>query len=203
MDSRYIIEGIGYLGSILVVVSMLMTSVKKLRIVNTTGSIIFTAYALIIHSYPTAFMNICLILINIYQLVRLGRKEENFMLIKGRTDNGAIPYLVDYYYDDIRKYFPDAKKEDISKCDTAFLVTYDTTPAGMLLGNVSDEGTMDIWIDYATPAYRDCSVGYFLYDHLPDEGINKIVFSGRSEGHVEYMLKMGFKKTDGGYVKEL
>ena len=39
MDSKIIVEGIGYLGSLLVVGSMLMTSVKKLRIVNTTEAV--------------------------------------------------------------------------------------------------------------------------------------------------------------------
>ena len=203
MDSRIIIEGIGYLGSVLVVVSMLMTSVKKLRIVNTTGSIIFTAYALIIHSYPTAFMNLCLIMINIYQLTKLGRKEQNFKLLRAHTDAGIIPYIFDYYIYDIKEYFPYVRAEGLPKCDTAFLVTYETTPAGMLIGNMIDDQTMDIWLDYATPAFRDSSVGTFLYRYLPVEGIRKIVFSGKAVGHEDYMLKMGFVKTEEGYVKEL
>ncbi|MCR4884486.1 MAG: hypothetical protein K6A68_12995 [Clostridiales bacterium] len=41
MNTQTIIELVGYLGSALVVVSMLMTSVVKLRIVNTIGSFIF------------------------------------------------------------------------------------------------------------------------------------------------------------------
>ncbi len=65
-----IIELIGYLGSILVVISMLMTSVIKIRILNCIGSGIFTVYALIIHSYPTAIMNFCLVSINIYYLMK-------------------------------------------------------------------------------------------------------------------------------------
>ena len=45
-----IVELVGYIGSLLVVVSMLMTSVIKLRFINLTGSFIFTIYALIIKS---------------------------------------------------------------------------------------------------------------------------------------------------------
>ena len=45
-----LLELIGYLGSLLVIVSMLMTSVVKLRGINTIGSVIFCAYALAIHS---------------------------------------------------------------------------------------------------------------------------------------------------------
>lgn len=203
MNSSMIIEGIGYLGSILVVVSMLMTSVKKLRIVNTTGSLIFTVYALIIHSYPTAFMNLCLIIINIYQLAKLGRKEQSFSLIKGRSDIGAAPFIIKYYLDDIKKFFPDIKPEDLSKHDTVYIVAYETNPAGVLVGDMTDKDTLDIWLDYATPVYRDSSVGTFLYKHLPGEGIRRLTISGKTSGHEEYMLKMGFVKTDTGYIKEL
>ena len=51
MTKEMIIEAVGYLGSFLVLVSFLMTSVVKLRIVNTIGSLIFMIYALIIKSY--------------------------------------------------------------------------------------------------------------------------------------------------------
>lgn len=46
------IEMIGYLGSALAVVTMLMPPVIRLRVLNTTGSGIFAAYALMIHSCP-------------------------------------------------------------------------------------------------------------------------------------------------------
>ena len=64
MDTATWIEIIGYAGSALVLVSFLMSSVVKLRIVNTIGSLIFAVYALIIKSYPTAILNICLVCIN-------------------------------------------------------------------------------------------------------------------------------------------
>lgn len=202
-DTKILIEAFGYLGSFLVVISMLMTSVKKLRIVNTIGSVIFMIYAFIIRSYPTALMNFCLVAINIYQLYKLGRKEDHFRLISGHTDIGAVPYLFNYYEDDIRKYFPDADREAVSGCDTAYLVTYDATPAGILIGNLTGEDTVDMLVDYATPAYRDSSVGHFLYKHLPDYGVKRVVFSGKSQGHAEYMKKMGFTKGERGYFKEL
>lgn len=71
MNTAIMIELVGYLGSLLVVVSMLMTSVIRLRIVNSIGAGIFTIYALIIQSYPTALMNFCLVVINIYHLTRM------------------------------------------------------------------------------------------------------------------------------------
>lgn len=78
MDIHMIVELVGYLGSILVVVSVLMISMVKLRIVNSIGASIFTVYALIIRSYPTALMNFSLVVINLYYLTRM--KKEGKLL---------------------------------------------------------------------------------------------------------------------------
>ncbi len=76
MDTKLLIELFGYLGSVLVIISMLMTSVKKLRILNMTGSLIFTIYAIIIKSYPTALLNSFLVIINLMHLIRIIKKEK-------------------------------------------------------------------------------------------------------------------------------
>ncbi len=203
MDTAILIELFGYFGSFLVVVSMLMTSVKKLRIVNTTGSVIFMIYALIIKSYPTALMNFCLVGINLYQLYQLGKKERHFQLIRVNSGEGMMKYLLQHYGEDIKKFFPDAAIEASMDCDHAYVVTCDTTPAGIMLGNETDKGAVRLIIDYATPAYRDASVGTYLYKHLPEYGVKKLIFSSKTVGHEDYMRSMGFIKTDKGYVKEL
>lgn len=75
MNTTVLIELFGYLGSILIVVSMLMSSIVKLRVINTVGSIISGIYALICGAFPLALMNICLVVINIYNLYKLSKKE--------------------------------------------------------------------------------------------------------------------------------
>ncbi len=77
MNTAMLIEIFGYIGSVLVVVSMLMSSVVKLRVINTIGSIISGTYALIIGSFPLALMNICLIIINVYNLRKLLLNEQH------------------------------------------------------------------------------------------------------------------------------
>ena len=180
-----------------------MTSVKRLRVVNTAGSVIFMIYAFVIRSYPTALMNGALVIINIYRLIQLGKREKHYDLIKAKAGTGTMGYLVEYYREDILKYFSPAAIEASGDCDMAFIVTCDTVPAGILLGNKTDEGVVRIIIDYATPAYRDTSVGEFLYDMLPEYGVHRLEFSGKSPGHEEYLRKMGFVRTDVGFVKEL
>ena len=58
MDTRMILEMVGYISSVLVLISFLMTSVVKLRVINSIGTSIFTVYAFLTQSYPTAFLNL-------------------------------------------------------------------------------------------------------------------------------------------------
>lgn len=72
------LELFGYLGTALVLISMMMTSVKWLRLVNMTGSLISMIYAILVHTWPVALLNFGLIVIHIVKLSRLrGVKEEN------------------------------------------------------------------------------------------------------------------------------
>ena len=47
MKAAMALELVGYLGSFLVLVSMLMTSVVRLRVINLIGSAVFTVYAIL------------------------------------------------------------------------------------------------------------------------------------------------------------
>lgn len=205
MDTSVIIEMVGYLGSVLVVVSMLMSSVVKLRVINSVGSCIFAVYALIIHSYPTALMNFCLVAINAYNLMRLREADRHFGLVDGKKDDAFLSYFLDYYKEDIKTFFPDAAFGNAKEkpYGLAYLVCCDAVPAGILLGKEREGGAVEILLDYSTPAYRDCSVGRYLYAKLAEKGVKKLVYAGDSRAHTAYLQKMGFVKEDTGYVKDL
>ncbi len=203
MDTSFWIEIVGYIGSGLVLVSMLMTSLKKLRIINMIGSIIFTIYALIIHSYPTAVMNFCLVLINVYKLARIKSESPHYHVYESNGQDASLRYLTDYYKDDILHFFPDTDMEAIKDCNAVFMVVCDTAPAGFLIGNRIDAGTIDVIVDYSTPKYRDTSVGTYLYPAIAKQGIRKLQFCVSSVDHEEYLKKMGFSHTVEGFVKEL
>lgn len=196
------IELIGYLGSALVVVSMLMSSVVKLRIINTIGSGIFAGYALVIHSYPTALMNVCLVGINVWNLLKLRQKEQSYDLVESAQGDGLLAYLLDYYREDIRTYFPGFSSG--GGTNRAYIVCHKGNPAGVLLGTDSGQGTLQVVLDYSTPTYRDCSIGTYLYSKLPSKGIHTLVFAeAESQAHTAYLTKMGFIKENGVYTKKL
>ncbi len=197
------IELYGYLGSILVVVSMLMSSIVRLRIVNTVGSIVSGTYSLIIGSFPLALMNFSLIAINLYNLFKLLKSKQNYDLIEGTADEAFLKYFLDRYQEDIKMHFPGFNMQE-KWFDKAYMICCEGTPAGLLLGTEKADGVMEIAIDYATPAYRDCSVGTYLYEKLPQKGIHKLVYSQpEAESFVSYLEKMGFEKEQGAYTKKL
>ena len=78
MDKSIFIEIFGYIGTILVIGSMLMSSMVKLRIVSTLGSTVSGIYALINGALPLVLMNGVIVIINIYNLIKLSKtKQEN------------------------------------------------------------------------------------------------------------------------------
>ena len=186
MNSSTVIEAIGYLGSALVLVSFLMSSVLRLRLVNTAGSLIFAIYALIIRSYPTAVMNIALVLINLHFLWKLRRDD-------------YVQDCLRQYAEDIAKCFPGRRPQE-GEPNVAWMVFHGAEPAGILLGREED-GCLDAFLDYSTPAYRDCSVGAFLLDSL--QGVKRVRYTNAEASLLAYLQKLGFAEKDGVWEKTL
>ena len=66
-----LIEWVGYAASALIVISLIMTSVVKLRVVNTAGCVLFVVYGFIVGAYPVAVSNLLIVLINLYHLYKI------------------------------------------------------------------------------------------------------------------------------------
>ena len=199
MNSATIIEAIGYLGSALVLVSFLMSSVLRLRLVNTAGSLIFAIYALIIRSYPTAVMNIALVLINLHFLWKLRRDDPSYRLLSLKPEEGYVQDFLRQHAEDIAKCFPGRRPQE-GEPNVAYMVFHGAEPAGILLGREED-GKLDVFLDYTTPAYRDCSVGAFLLDNLRD--VRLIRYTDAEESHLAYLRKLGCTEKDGVWEKTL
>lgn len=197
-----LIEIFGYLGSTLVVVSMLMSSIVKLRVINTVGSVISCIYAFICHAYPLALMNICLIVINVYSLIHLLKTDKKYELLCVNTDDTLVKNFLSYYENDIKKFFPSF---DVSQSvgNDAYVVCCEGNAVGIDIGKNID-GIFDLLIDYATPAHRDASVGKHFYANISKYQINAVRYAQTATpAHEPYMKKMGFKKEGDVYIRKL
>jgi hypothetical protein len=63
------LEIFGYMGTALVIISMMMTSVLKLRIFNMCGGLITLIYSVCYQAWPVVLMNACIISINLYKII--------------------------------------------------------------------------------------------------------------------------------------
>ena len=69
-------EILGYIGSALVLLSFMMTSVGKLRILNASGALVTVVYAIYTQTWPVLLLNAALFVINIVQLIRLKKAKQ-------------------------------------------------------------------------------------------------------------------------------
>ncbi|WP_419726912.1 YgjV family protein [Terrisporobacter petrolearius] len=71
------IELVGYVASVLIAISLTMTDMYKLRIINSIGCLMFVIYGLNVGAYPVALANAIIIIINIYNLYKLRLVNNN------------------------------------------------------------------------------------------------------------------------------
>ncbi|GIU52260.1 MULTISPECIES: YgjV family protein [Shewanella] len=77
MEAATIWEWVGYLASVVVAISLMMSNIKKLRWWNLIGAALFVAYGLAIGAIPVALVNFFIVLIDIYYLVKLYKEPES------------------------------------------------------------------------------------------------------------------------------
>ena len=186
-------ELVGYLASALVVTSLAMTSVVRLRLISLAGSVTFTTYGFLIGSVPIIITNASIACLNVWFLSReLG----------GRRDLGAVvvpadsPFLADFLANharDIQVFQPEYEPGHVP--DVAIVLTRDGLPAGVVLGDRHDD-CLDITLDYVLRAYRDSRLGDWLFGAgagvLRDAGFERVTTPGGNETHSNYLARIGF-----------
>lgn len=70
------IELVGYLASILIVISLTMSSIVKLRIINSIGCSLFVVYGIVLGAIPVAISNGLIIFINLYYLHKYSKSKD-------------------------------------------------------------------------------------------------------------------------------
>jgi len=63
-----LIDLLGYLAMAVLLVSFTMKAVRKLRIINSFGCVLFAIWGLIIEEWPVVITNISILIINLYYL---------------------------------------------------------------------------------------------------------------------------------------
>lgn len=198
------LEWVGYMGSVLVAVSLTMSSIVKLRWLNLVGATIFTIYGFAIAALPVGVLNLFIVLADAYYLYKIYSNKESFKVVVANLSDPYVRYFTDYHKLDIHTFFPEYEKftpksKDDQSTEFSFLLLSNTVVAGIFSG-IRTNNTLQVVVDFVTSEYRDFKAGDFVYvkniQFLKDQGIDRLMCETANQDHSKYLSKMGFVQQE-------
>lgn len=199
---RWWLEVLGWLGSAVIVWSLLQTQLSRLRTFNLVGTILLIGYNLILGIWPMVGLNVVLAAVNIWYLVGSSREKHDahaFEVLEVEGDDTFLRHVLRVHGADILKFNPTFVHEPFGG-DTAYLVLKADETVGVVVLHDEGDATARILLDYVTPRYRDLSPGEFVFGPegpLRARGIRRVIVP---EDMVEpYYEQLGLTRDGGGY----
>jgi hypothetical protein len=204
------VEVIGYTASALVVLSLTMASVVRLRAISLLGSVTFFTYGLLIGSTPIVLTNVAIAGINVWFLRTELGGHRNFGASLIAIDTPFLEDFVQFHLNDIHRFqpgftLPDPHAPDADGTEatlTAVLLTRDGLPAGAVIGRVQDR-VFEVHLDYVMRQYRDSRLGEWLYgptSPLPRMlAIDAVRTRPGLDTHRPYLERVGFRQVGDCY----
>ena len=196
MSTSALYQIIGYAGSALIVWSLTMKSLLRLRLIGLAGAVVFLTYGLLIEAYPVAATNVVIILVHsIFLRDLLSKKTEYFTVLHVMKDSLYLQYFLDYHRDEIRQSEPGFAYTPSEDQITAFILR-DLVPAGLFIGRFSEHTSLEVVLDFVIPQYRDFKIGQFLYSERSGVFANtrcqRAWSPGGTQDYTDYLQRMGF-----------
>lgn len=184
----------GYVASVLVAISLMMSSIVKLRIINLVGAACFSTYGFLIGAYPVFVLNGFIALIDIYYLIQIFGTKEYFRILEVKTNADYLKYFLNFHKNEILKFIPTFNFEPNENYHVMFVLR-DTIPAGLVISEYLDDDTIYVKLDYAIPGYRDFKMGKYVFNEIfKQKKVKKIYSDSGNKKHQKYLKKMGFEK---------
>ena len=194
---------VGWLGSALLVYSVMQARVLRFRVLNLAACVVLTFFNAALGIWPMVAMNIALAVINIWFIVKLVRSRDDhasYVVLEVGGQDEYQRHVLRVHQKDILGFQPDFLWDGADPDNLAFIVQNADETVGVVLLHVS-EGTATVLLDYVTPRYRDFSPGRFVWRSsgvLAGRGISTVVTSPTMVG--AYYQRLGFAaRPDGSF----
>jgi len=196
MERHLFLELFGYSASALIAVSLMMSSLKRLRIINLVGASCFACYGLLIHAYPVAVLNSMIVCVNIYHLRRMLKAKQFYNLLEVKSDSDFLAHFLKVYGPEIKRILPDFSFRP-KEGQVAIFILRDCTPVGIFLAEHKTPEKLDVVLDFVIPRYRNLHIGRFLFIEQADifrrKGIKEIIIHPRTREFGAYLWEVGFE----------
>ncbi|MEN8005908.1 MAG: hypothetical protein ABFS42_02795 [Candidatus Krumholzibacteriota bacterium] len=192
-------EIIGYAGSVLVAISLMMSSLARLRWINLAGALAFAVYGWIVGAYPVLAVNGFIVLVNIYYLRKMSRTRDYFSLMPiRRRDNKYLQTFLAFHEADIGRFFPEFSLDSVGSPRMTFILR-NVNPAGLVVYE-EDGDEVRIHLDYVLPSYRDLRCARFFLDEMApiwrEQGMKKLLSPAAGAMHRDYLKRLGFRRGE-------
>jgi hypothetical protein len=199
------IDALGWVGSALLVFSLLQARVLRLRMLNLIACLMLVVFNAVIEVWPMVAMNIVLAAINLWfirALLSSRHDEGTYEVLEVGSNDEYLRHVLRVHGADILKHQPDFVWDGAEPDNRAYLVQKSDETVGVVLLHDEGGGEARIVLDYVTPRFRDFSPGEFVWrksDLLRGEGFSKVT---TPPNMVEpYYDRLGFERR--GEVYEL
>lgn len=194
------LEWLGYAASAVVVVSLMMSSLVRLRWVNLVGASLFSAYGFLIGAIPVGVLNGAIAVIDVYYLARFHGGRDHFRVVLVEPESAYLRHFLEFHRVEISELFPDFDFETRGRSLVLFVLR-NTVPAGLFVATGERDGDLRVDVDFVTREHRDFKVGEFLFtsgaELLARTGCDRAVARARQRKHERYLRKMGFEPAGG------
>jgi hypothetical protein len=202
------LEVVGWLGSVLVVLSLMLAGVWRFRVLNLLGALIATGYNAVLGIWPFAAMNGAIAIIDVYWLVRLHRDrhdEAAYQVVEVAPDDAYLAHTLRTHGADIARFYP-SFTGTVPAGGHAFLVLKGDETVGIVAVRDRGDGVAQIELDYVTPRFRDFTPGEFVYRRsgvFVRHGFRRLVVPRDVVGSQDYYERVGFTPTDDAWVRDV
>lgn len=159
------LEVIGWLGSAVLVVSLLQTNLHRLRWINLLGCVVLIGYNAAVGVWPMVGLNVVLAAVNVVYLVRGWRDrhdERAYQVLQVDGDDAYLRHVLRVHEADIRRFTPGFVHDPFAH-DAAYLVLTGDETVGVVVVRDEGDGVAQVLLDYVTPRYRDRSPGEVVF----------------------------------------
>ena len=194
-----LLEIIGWVGSAILVWSLMQTRILRLRIFNLIGCFIHIGYNFAFEVWPMVGLNVVLAVINLIQLRKLLRErhsDASYDVVPTAPDAPYLERLLDRHAEDIAALNPGFDRAAATRSGEAYLVLHDDETVGYVLLQEAADGVARIELDYVVPRYRDFTPGEFVFRQsglLAQRGFRRVVSRpGVKDNAGAYYEALGF-----------
>jgi hypothetical protein len=205
-----LVEAVGWIGSAVLIYSLMQTRVMRFRILNTISCVILVGYNAVIQVWPMVAMNVVLVGINLFVITRLLRQRHDdraYEAVRMGVDEPFLRRLLERHADDVAAFNPGLTPEVTHAAEHAFVVSSGDQVVGVVLtrqGASPDE--QQVVLDYVLPPYRDFTPGEFVFradGPFAELGTRRVVASPGMEASERYLQAVGFRPDGGRRVLDL